>query len=382
MIKSYVVASREIDDVEAVVNEVLSKLDIEKNLLKNSLGIITCFSEFVDTGAVKAVCEALPFDCIGSTTTICSSAKETDQVLFALTVLTSDDCHFVTSLIPVGENYDEDIASTLTSLLKNNPGKPELVLGYFPLMRMISGDMLLASINKLIDDTPLFGTVATDHTMDYTTACTIHNGNAYREAVALCFIYGQVNYSFEIASLDEDMIKKQRAIITESNGNLLTGVNGKTAQEYLEEIGITKSELESGIGIIPLVIDHKNGTRPVARAAFGLTPDGHVVCGGSMPIGATIAIGRVKADDVISTITNALTNFVEKDCLIISYSCMARFIALGLNHTAEADKMSELVGDTNYLFANSGGEICPLPDVNGKLRNYFHNFTNVFCKIK
>jgi hypothetical protein len=350
-------------------------------LLKNSLGIISCFSEFIDTGVIKAVCDALPFDCIGSTTTISSTDGETDQIMFALTVLTSDDCEFVTSLIQISEKYDENISSTLTSLMNEKQAKPELILSHFPLMNIVSGDMILASINRVIGNIPLFGTVATDHTMDYSTANTIYNGNAYREAAVLCFIYGQVKYSFEIASIDDDMIMKQKAVITESNGNILIGVNGKTAVDYLEEIGMTKTDLTSGVGIIPLIIDHKDGTRPIARAAFGLTPEGHVVCGGSMPVGATIAIGRVKADDVLSTITNALTHFVEKDCVIISYSCMARFIALGMNHTAEADKMSELTGSTNYLFSCSGGEICPLPDVNGKLENYFHNFTNVFCKI-
>jgi len=43
--------------------------------------------------------------------------------------------------------------------------------------------------------------------------------------------------------------------------------------------------------------------------------------------------------------------------------------------------MGELAGDMRYLYACSGGEICPLPDTTGKLKNYFHNFTNVFCRL-
>ena len=68
MIKSFVATTREVDDVQAAVAEITAALDLEKNLLKNSLGVISCFSDFEETGVLKAICDSLPFDCIGSTT--------------------------------------------------------------------------------------------------------------------------------------------------------------------------------------------------------------------------------------------------------------------------------------------------------------------------
>jgi len=46
MIKSIIATTLEIDDAEAAVNDILSGIKPETGLLKNSLGIISCFSEF------------------------------------------------------------------------------------------------------------------------------------------------------------------------------------------------------------------------------------------------------------------------------------------------------------------------------------------------
>ena len=323
----------------------------------------------------------LPFNCIGSTTCLCAAGKEIDQLIFAVTVLTSDNCNFQTSVISITEKYADSVDSAISELLEKSEEKPTLFLSYFPLMYKVSGDMILTEINKAADGIPLFGTIAADHKNDYSTVRTIHNGTAYREAVVLGAIYGNPKFSFEVIAIAEDKIRKQKAVITESDGNILIGVNGKPALEYLEEIGLTKAELVSGLGIVPLVVDHKDGTKPVARAAFTLTPEGRVVCGGAMPVGATLAIGGVSTEDVLHTTEKALRPFVEKDSVILSYSCMARYFALGANHTAEAEKVREMAGDSQYLFAYSGGEICPLPDAEGRLKNFFHNYTNVFCKL-
>jgi len=382
MIKSFSAVTREIDDVEVAVAEIKAALNLEKNLLKNSLGIVSCFSEFAETGALKAICEALPFDCVGATSCLCSTSEEVDQIIFTITVLTSDDCVFKTTLIPITEEeYKNSVASELSGLFEKACEKPKLFLSFFPLINTVSGDMILAEIEKATGGIPLFGTVAVDHHLDYKTAMTIFNGEAYREAVVLAAIYGNPKFSFELASLNEDKIRKQKGIITASNGNILIGVNGKAVLEYLEEIGMTKEDLSSGLGLIPLVVEYKGSTKPVARAVFAVTPEGYAVCGGEMPVGATVVIGRVDANDVLSTTGKVMTSFIEKDTTILTYSCLARYLALGANNYAEAEKVSEISGDNHYQFASSGGEICPLPNDKGGLTNFFHNFTIILCKL-
>lgn len=381
MIKSYTAVTREIDDSGAAVREILESLDTDKNLLKNSIGIISCFSEFDDTGVLKAICDALPFDCIGSTTCLCSAGNETDQVLLAINVLTSDDCVFKTALIPMTESYEESIESELTPILGSTAEKPALILSFLPLIQTLGGDSIISVLDRVSGGVPLFGTAAVDHNVDYSTAKTIYNGEAFREATVLGLVYGEVKISFEISSIDKSKIKNQKALITESNGNILIGVNGKSALTYLQEIGLTKDELSMGLGILPLVIDHRDGTRPIVRAVFALTPEGHAVCGGTMPLDAALSIGVISRDDVLQTTENALGSFVEQGSTVLCYSCIARFIVLGMDNAAEAEITSKIAGDYPYLYACSGGEICPLPDSTGKLRNFFHNFTNVICKL-
>jgi len=380
MIKSFTATTREIDDAQAAVAEIKAALDVENNLLKNSLGIISCFSEFEETGVLQAICDALPFNCIGSTTCLSAAGKEVDQILFAIMVLTSDDCDFHTSAIHITEKYEDDVGSAMSELLGKYESKPALFLSYFPLMNTVSGDMILTEINRATGGIPLFGTMAIDHKKDYSTSKTIHNGTAYREAIVLGAICGNPKFSFEVVSLNEDKIRKQKAVITESNGNILVGVNGKTTLEYLEEIGLTRTELATGLGV-PLVVGHNDGIKPVTRAVLTLTPEGHAVCGGAMPIGATLAIGGINMFDILHITEVTLKPFVEKDSVVLSYSCLARFFALGVNYTAEAEKVHEITGDSQYLYACSGGEICPLTDAEGRLKNFFHNYTNVFCKL-
>ena len=378
MIKSYSATTREIDDALAAVNEIKASLDIDNILLKNSIGIISCFSEFDETGVLKEICEALPFDCIGATSGLCSANGETDQIIFTITVLTSDDCDFKTTLISIDDNFENNITSSISPLINQQNQSPSLILGYFPLVNAIGGDIILEALDRTTGGIPVFGTVAIDHTVDFKTSKTIFNGEAYSESAALGIIYGNIDVTYEIAVLSEDKIRKQRAIITESKGSLLISVNDKSVSEYLNEIGLSESEM---LGLVPLVIGYDDEKTHIARAVYALTPEGTAICGGMMPVGATLSIGRVDEPDVLYTSEKAINKVADEDSFVLIYSCIARFFALGLNTTKEVEKISKIKKDKNYLFAYSGGEICPVLGSDGKLKNYFHNFTIVMCRI-
>jgi len=67
----------------------------------------------------------------------------------------------------------------------------------------------------------------------------------------------------------------------------------------------------------------------------------------------------------------------------LGFSCLARFLTLGARYSAEAETFTKAVaGKLPYQFMYSGGEICPVPDSNGRLKNRFHNFTLVTCRLK
>ena len=65
MIKALTAYTSEVDDVEAAVSEILEQLKPGFGLLKNSIGILACYADFVSSGAVRKICAALPFDVVG-----------------------------------------------------------------------------------------------------------------------------------------------------------------------------------------------------------------------------------------------------------------------------------------------------------------------------
>jgi hypothetical protein len=304
--------------------------------------------------------------------------------MLSLIVLTSDDCFFKTTEILVDDNFSGNTAAAVSSMEAEAEAGTgcgaKVLLGYFPLMNRVGGDIMISVLDGATGGIPIFGTMAIDHNVDFSTAMRVRNGSAYRDRLVLGAIYGDVKFSFEIASLDETKIRKQKAIISESNGNLLISVNGEPVLDYLDSIGLTRDELDKGLVVVPLVIENKDYPRPVARAVIAFTDEG-AVCGGLMPEGSTIAIGRIDMADVLQTTEKALGSFTGDGGTILSYSCMSRYLVLGADSNAEAEKVIKVAGGVPYIFACSGGEICPLPEENGALVNCFHNYTIVFCKL-
>ena len=67
MIKNIHAHTFEIDNLDIAVTEILEQLNMKENLLSNSIGIMSCYYEFIESGVVAAICDALPFDVIGMT---------------------------------------------------------------------------------------------------------------------------------------------------------------------------------------------------------------------------------------------------------------------------------------------------------------------------
>ncbi|MDR1093777.1 MAG: FIST C-terminal domain-containing protein [Clostridiales bacterium] len=386
MIKTLTAYTREIDDPEAAAAEILGQLDLPKNQLKNSLGLVSCFSEFADTGVLAALKDALPFEFIGSTTCLCGMAGQTDQVLLCLTVLTSDTVEFKTGWSDsVMTDTEAATATAYARAAAGQKGRPSLGFVYAPLILTISGDLMLTALDKASGGVPLFGSSALDHTMDYSTAQTIYNGGTARDRVAVALLYGEVNAEFDAVFVDADKIRRQKAIITGSKYNLLISVNNTNAVEYLLSIGLTRDQITNGLGVVPLTVGYEGGGKAVARAVYSTTRDGYAVCGGEMPVNATLGVGRIDYDDVVSTAEASARKMLAPDGAgALAFSCMARYLVLGARSQAEAEVFGAVACErgTPYQIMYSGGEICPVPDENGKLKNRFHNFSLVTCKIR
>ena len=106
MIKMITAFTGEIDDPGVALAQIERHL-AGKSLLRNSVGIIHCYEDSLESGAVRTICDALPFDVIGCTVVGAAVAGAGSPYLLTLSVLTSDDIAFAAGASePIEESPD------------------------------------------------------------------------------------------------------------------------------------------------------------------------------------------------------------------------------------------------------------------------------------
>ena len=385
MIKALTAHTAEIDDIEGAVAEICGQLDLERNLLRHSAGILTCYPEFIDSGVVKALCDRLPFPVVGATTLATAVRGECGQLILGLMVLTSDDATFGTattkSLPGDMDGALSDAFADASAALGQAPG---MVFSFLPLIYHYAGDQYIASLDRISGGLPHFGTICIGQKTDYSDLYTIYNGEVCRDEMAMLLIGGDIDPTFFVVSVATAKAQEQTAIITSSQGNILKEVNNMPLAQYLETLNLAKDgKIIEGVNAIPFVIDYNDGTQPVARAMFTITPEGYGVCGGVMPVGLALAIGSMDRDDVITTTAETIEAALatKKNSAMLMFSCIGRNLALGFDTMAEMDCVISHMGNkVPFLMAYSGGEVGPMAHENGYY-NRFHNNTFVACII-
>jgi hypothetical protein len=390
MIKAITAYTSEVDDVDAAVSEILGQLRLDGGLLKNSVGLMTCYAEFITSETVRGICSALPFEVVGSTTLGNTTVGSSDRILLTLMVLTSDDISFHVGLTaPLAGEDESALASAYSEAASGINGKPSLMLCFAPLLMNLSGDFFANAFSKISGGVPLFGMLSVDHNIDYHESSVIHNGEAYLDRAAFILFEGEVRPKFFIGSISSKKIFRQKGVVTASKGNQLQSVNNVPAVDYLLTLGLTKNDAGtiSGINSFPFIVDYNDGSEPVVRATFSQTPEGYVVCGGDVPVGSTLSVGSIDADEILSTAAEAAQTAVSSgkpDCLII-FSCVGRYFTMAYDPMGEVEKIGHILGETGipYCIAYSGGELCPVPVSNsdGEIANRSHNDTLIICSL-
>lgn len=376
MIRTVTAYTHEIDEPDVAVAEILKQIDLE-NLAANSVGIVGCNLEYVQNGTLEKLSECLPFDIIGSTTNILGVNGESGEDLLAVIVLTSDDARFSAvyseSLTADAENR---IARVYQAAAEKLPEKPRVGIFVSPFIVSLSGDTQVAALNKVSGNASLFGTITLDFTDQIRDPHTIYNGETSTDRMALILISGAIDAHFYFASIPEECFLRQKAMVTASEGNALIEVNNIPAVEYIESLGLTEKGALHEIPSIPLSIDVGDGSPAVARGILALTTDGHVICGGDMPVGATLGVGALDADIVCNSAENMAREMVEtseNSSGAFFISCLSRNLALGLEPYAEIETIQDIIDDRfPYLFLYSAGEIYPDSSREGS-PSQFHN---------
>ena len=374
------ISTNSIDDLDIAQEELLTQLK-EKKLLKNSVGIVGCHSDYIEEGVIGALHKALGFDIIGCGAfgTATNGSGGLEQL--TLTVLTSDDVTFSTILsdtIAKG-TVDAPIEKAYAAgkdALGNNPG---LIFMFGPIMSDVVGDQMLGKLNQACGGVPIFGTLANDTSPGYTKSYVFKNGEYDLHKMALLMMSGSINPRFHVTAIANRNIQQNNAIVTGADGYLVTSINNMPVVDYLNSLGIITSEL-STISMVPFLVDFGDGTDPVAYSMYEISEAG-AHCGGAIPKGAKITFAEVDMPSVMETAETtirAALDDVEKNGAngIIAIPCVSRPLILSPTVEMEIQKSLELIGNKiPFMLIYSGGEICPLYNKQHGIVNRFHNLT-------
>ena len=377
----------EIDDVDAAVEEILDQLDLE-SLKSNSVGLVGCLPDFYKSGVVAALQEALPFDLIGQSTIGASTVGSDTLEQLSILVLTSDDIEFAIALsTSVSGESIEPLANAYAEATAGHEEKPSLIVAYTPLLLTASGDFFVNAINEISGDVPLFGSIAVDDTLDYGDSRTIYKGEVYADQLVYLLFYGNIKPKFFIANITHNRIINETGVVTSSVGSQLMSINDAPVPVYLEDRGIMPNEQGEyeGINSVPYIVDYNDGTEPVIRVMFAITPDGYAVCGGDIPIGATLAVSLFDKNEILessgASIERMASALADEGSVILAFSCIGRYFTLEYDLEAEAQMMHDIIDKSGipYTLTYSGGEICPSPNKGGSgaFTNRAHNSTFV-----
>jgi hypothetical protein len=402
MIESFVAFTDEIDDPKAAATEISAQIEGGITLRKNTVGLVHCHTEFLDTESYAAICGALSFPIFGFTTSINGGGPAMGTELGAgefyltLMVLTSDDISFeisVSEKIKIGDDYEKAIAPALLCTDKagssdnvessDKAKKPALVMVCAPSIETIPGDDLVKVFDKCLPGVPLFGGFSVDDSPRYNESVfALEGGNAHPDRVIFLKIFGDVKPLFFSASLSKDKVNPRGAVVTKSNGTEIIELNNRPVTEYMHSIGLSESVLERGVVTnFALIIDNPDNDGYYARAMLRLTPEKTLVCGGDVPEGAIIHIGEFEKGDTISAGRTAATRAVAvKANALLAVSSISRSTILGSDIFHGIDTVRKLTGDLPFIMGYAAGEFCP--DTSGETpKNRFNNQSFNACAL-
>ncbi|MCL1835988.1 MAG: FIST C-terminal domain-containing protein [Treponema sp.] len=379
MIQMMTAYTEEVDEVEDGIAEILEQLDLGA-LKKHSIGLITCHYDFTSAGFIDALCKNLPFDVIGMTTMASANQHGRSMYALSLTVLTSDEVIFeaVMSGALGPDNYHEQMEAAYSDSVKNLPGKPSLIITFFPYLYDLSGALMHRAFDEVCGGIPFWGSLATNSDVSYEHCNVFRNGDVTVNGMVMILLHGPVDPEFYVVSIPTQNIRKDRGKITDSEGCLLKKIDGIPAWRYMENRGV---EIMKDASITtPLMVYYEGSAVPVALAIYTVNDDGSLLCGGEMPTGASVAVGEITNEGILTTAEEGMNRVIKcgKKSGALFLPCVTRYVMLVPDHDGELKLVENRLENGSlmtFMAGYSGGEVCPVQDESGALQNRFHNFT-------
>jgi len=382
MLKCASVFTCEVDDFDLALSEIKSQISDKLNLLDNTVGVIMCHTEFIESGMVKHICDSLPFDLAGVTTSSQAVNETAGDVILTIFIMTSDDVYFRAGITgsfegdmfsPAKEAYDK------LGISEN----PKLVLVFPPLPDENAGDAYLQAWENTTPGIPVFGTFSTADTADFSGGKVIFNGEATDTCMSFIYCYGNINPGFIVGTFSEENAMPYRGEITKSKGVFVEEINNVKAYTYFEELGLAKDgEPNSIFTFVPFLIDQKNRRDydgiPILRELVTFNEAGTAIFRGNIDEFSTFKMLHGTFEDVIKTAREKLEEAVSLPDIngILVFSCIARrMMVMQKDSLRELNVAMELIGDIPFMMGYAGGEICPTSVNESIAVNRYHDYS-------
>ncbi|MDR1971350.1 MAG: FIST C-terminal domain-containing protein [Treponema sp.] len=388
MIKVIVASTIEAADIDFAIKEITSRIKTNEPLLRNTVGLLFCNLEFIQSGLVRELCARMSFDIVGCTSQIFAVQNAGEEFMLTLMVLTSDDVEFYAG---VSESLSQGKEAVLESFYRDllargkNPSlDPALMLAFPPHLSGIPGNKLVDVLNDVSGGVPVFGSVAIDITTSMRSPMTIFNGSPYPDRLTMVLLRGNVQPRFFSHSLPGEPHLNQKFTITKAQGNKIFSIENKPALEYMEELGLVNQAMVDVFYAFPIVVDYHDGTEPRIFTISKIDVDGALVCEQEIPLGGTANIGTISGELVMAStraVIKRIRETTDRSGLIL-VSCFSRVLTLH-DSLEEVNLVIRQMRDTPmpFVFFSSAGEICPISGTQGELQNSFHQFTIIACVL-
>jgi hypothetical protein len=389
MMRSIGLHTYELDDADGAVAEIKAGLEAFP-LMEHSVGIIMCDPEYIDSGVYEAVCAALPFPVAGATTMTQAVEGETGLLMLTVLVLTGDDVFFSTAMteeIAAGNDALTPTRACFDEAVKRLPAAPKLILAFPPLIAENAGDAYVEALTALCPGVPIFGTLAISDSIAFDNCSTLCNGKASLTKMSLIVVAGAVTPRFLIATVNDNNKTPYSGEITRSEENIVQEINGVSTYEYFADISLAKNgKLDEGLQFVPILIDFKKRDDydgvPVVRAIVYLDENGDAVCRGYMYQNSIFTVINPSAEDILQSsreLMEQIKAIPDRRATLI-FSCVVRRMMFGAEPLVEAAMIVEkLKGDSPFMLAYAGGEICPTSVRAEDVTNRFHNYSIIAC---
>lgn len=387
MIQTYSLSTSAIDLAEEALADIRRQME-GVVLRRHSIGIVVCHYDFLFSGVYDAICGHLPFEVVGFTTF--NQATPTISGLFEMTItlLTSDDVRFYTAS-NVSESVEADIPAVVhaaTGRARDDGEAPALMISFLGQNTAFTGDAYLRATDALLPDIPHFGAISAGEDEEGSETYVLHNGHKIQQGYVLLLMTGSIQAKFFFGAHPENSMLEQTATVTKADGLWVQTVNNQPTLAFLKRNGFDDSEdARTGLVTLPVLHTRKGETVSIARTLVDYNDEGHMLFFGEIPEGSVLRMGTSTVEDILGVTRGVVQSAVSaagENALLLLFSCVGRYIALGLDTNAELScATAEIPARLPYLIAYAGGEICPV-SIGGTLSNRFHNSSVIACVLE